>query len=56
MSSMNFSSAKQTVKPPQRGIFPLDHESECKPYMEVRPVCIVGELFAQVHLADFNCI
>ena len=36
MSSMNFSSAKQSVKPPQRGIFPLDHYAECKPFMEVR--------------------
>ncbi|KAL3767967.1 hypothetical protein ACHAWU_005425 [Discostella pseudostelligera] len=33
---MNFSGSKQTIKPPQRGIFPLDHESECKPYMEVK--------------------
>ena len=35
-SNMNFSGSKQTIKPPQRGIFPLDHDSECKPYMEVR--------------------
>jgi cytochrome c oxidase assembly protein subunit 19 len=32
---MNFSSSKQFVKPPQRGIFPLDHDSECRPQMEV---------------------
>ena len=31
---MNFSTKKQVVKPPQRGIFPLDHDSECKSYME----------------------
>lgn len=36
MSSMNFSSSKQNIKPPQRGIFPLDHDSECKPHMQVR--------------------
>jgi len=33
---MNFSSGKQFVRPPQRGIFPLDHDSECKKHMEVR--------------------
>lgn len=46
MSSMNFSGGKQYVKPPQRGIFPLDHDAECKPamdvsfYVERRIVCI----------------
>jgi len=35
MASMNFSSGKQFVKPPQRGIFPLDHDAECKPKMQV---------------------
>lgn len=35
MSSMNFSTSKQYVRPPQRGIFPLDHDAECRPYMEV---------------------
>ena len=40
--SMNFSSSKQFVKPPQRGIFPLDHDSECKPQMKVR-------LHSQIH-------
>lgn len=35
MSGMSFSSGKQHVKPPQRGIFPLDHDAECKPAMEV---------------------
>ena len=36
MASMNFSAGKQFVKPPQRGIFPLDHDAECKPKMKVR--------------------
>ena len=40
---MNFSSSKQNIKPPQRGIFPLDHESECKPYMTVS-LCVSGVL------------
>ena len=38
MSSMNFSTSKQFVKPPQRGIFPLDHDSDCRIYMEVSVV------------------
>lgn len=33
--SMNFSSSKQFVNPPLRGIFPLDHDAECKKYMKV---------------------
>ena len=32
---MNFSTAKQYVRPPQRGIFPLDHDGECRKFMEV---------------------
>mmetsp|Transcript_21137 Transcript_21137/g.50236 ORF Transcript_21137/g.50236 Transcript_21137/m.50236 type:complete len:164 (+) Transcript_21137:2341-2832(+) len=40
MSSMNFSTSKQFVKPPQRGIFPLDHDAECKPYMEKYMSCL----------------
>lgn len=43
MSSMNFSSAKQTIKPPQRGIFPLDHDSECKSYKEKYLSCLKDE-------------
>ena len=38
MSSMSFSTGKQFVRPPQRGIFPLDHDSECRSGMEVRVV------------------
>eukprot|EP00545_Synedropsis_sp_CCMP1620_P001851 CAMPEP_0119005584 /NCGR_PEP_ID=MMETSP1176-20130426/1811_1 /TAXON_ID=265551 /ORGANISM="Synedropsis recta cf, Strain CCMP1620" /LENGTH=119 /DNA_ID=CAMNT_0006957415 /DNA_START=76 /DNA_END=432 /DNA_ORIENTATION=- len=40
MSSMSFSSGKQYVKPPQRGIFPLDHESECKAAMQSYLGCL----------------
>eukprot|EP00543_Licmophora_paradoxa_P010961 CAMPEP_0202476584 /NCGR_PEP_ID=MMETSP1360-20130828/93499_1 /ASSEMBLY_ACC=CAM_ASM_000848 /TAXON_ID=515479 /ORGANISM="Licmophora paradoxa, Strain CCMP2313" /LENGTH=110 /DNA_ID=CAMNT_0049103797 /DNA_START=86 /DNA_END=415 /DNA_ORIENTATION=+ len=40
MSSMNFSSGKQFVRPPQRGIFPLDHDSECKKHMETYLDCL----------------
>jgi cytochrome c oxidase assembly protein subunit 19 len=40
---MNFSSAKQTIKPPQRGIFPLDHDAECKPFKEKYLSCLKDE-------------
>lgn len=43
MASMNFSSSKQWVKPPQRGIFPLDHDRECKEYMETYLACLKRE-------------
>jgi hypothetical protein len=33
--AMNFTASKQYVNPPQRGIFPLDHDAECKKPMEV---------------------
>mmetsp|Transcript_4353 Transcript_4353/g.9801 ORF Transcript_4353/g.9801 Transcript_4353/m.9801 type:complete len:99 (+) Transcript_4353:779-1075(+) len=41
MSSMNFSGGKQYIRPPQRGIFPLDHDSECKAAMEVSEVNVL---------------
>lgn len=37
---MNFSTAKQYVRPPQRGIFPLDHDGECRPFMESYLECL----------------
>ncbi|GMH90959.1 hypothetical protein TL16_g11921 [Triparma laevis f. inornata] len=37
---MNFSSQKQTIKPPLRGIFPLDHFSECKPHLTSYLSCL----------------
>jgi hypothetical protein len=56
MASMNFSSGKQFVKPPQRGIFPLDHDAECKPKMQVSG-CICESMFValecSVHLARY---
>ena len=42
MSSMNFSTSKQYVRPPQRGIFPLDHDSECKPFIDNYLACLNG--------------
>jgi hypothetical protein len=36
----NFSAQKQVIKPPQRGIFPLDHDSECRPTMEKYLGCL----------------
>ena len=37
---MNFSAQKQFVRPPQRGIFPLDHYAECKPFMKNYLECL----------------
>mmetsp|Transcript_20923 Transcript_20923/g.45553 ORF Transcript_20923/g.45553 Transcript_20923/m.45553 type:complete len:128 (-) Transcript_20923:1614-1997(-) len=47
MSSMNFSTSKQYVRPPQRGIFPLDHDSECKPFIAKYMECLNDS--SQVH-------
>ena len=30
-----FGANRINVKPPERGIFPLDHDSECKSFMKV---------------------
>lgn len=38
---MNFSASKQVIRPPQRGIFPLDHESECKSAMKVKLIELI---------------
>eukprot|EP00562_Extubocellulus_spinifer_P002054 CAMPEP_0178478972 /NCGR_PEP_ID=MMETSP0696-20121128/4939_1 /TAXON_ID=265572 /ORGANISM="Extubocellulus spinifer, Strain CCMP396" /LENGTH=110 /DNA_ID=CAMNT_0020106365 /DNA_START=209 /DNA_END=538 /DNA_ORIENTATION=- len=40
---MNFSAGKQFVKPPQRGIFPLDHDAECKTKMKEYLECLKEE-------------
>jgi len=40
---MNFSASKQFTKPPQRGIFPLDHDGECKIHMTNYLECLKGE-------------
>jgi cytochrome c oxidase assembly protein subunit 19 len=37
---MNFSAGKQFVRPPQRGVFPLDHDSECKENMKLYISCL----------------
>lgn len=36
----NFSAGKSVVKPPQRGIFPLDHDGECKTRMKDFVLCL----------------
>jgi hypothetical protein len=55
--SMNFSTSKQFVKPPQRGIFPLDHDAECKPYMEVRNGVLPcgDEWITALNWMEFHC-
>lgn len=40
MSSSSMGASKQVVRPPQRGIFPLDHYSECRPKMESYLACL----------------
>jgi cytochrome c oxidase assembly protein subunit 19 len=48
MSSMSMGGgARQVVRPPQRGIFPLDHQSECQIPMEDYLVCL--QRHAQQH-------
>lgn len=29
-----FGGSRLELKPPERGIFPLDHDSECKPFVK----------------------
>ena len=36
----NFSAGKQVVRPPQRGIFPLDHDAECRESMKTYLNCL----------------
>lgn len=43
MSSISMGSGKQVVRPPQRGIFPLDHEASCRPRMEAYLECLQKE-------------
>jgi len=40
MSSMSMGNTKQVVRPPQRGIFPLDHFRDCKEPMELYLECL----------------
>lgn len=40
MSSRSMGAAKAVVRPPQRGIFPLDHGAECRTTMERYLSCL----------------
>ena len=40
MSSRSMGAGKQVVRPPQRGIFPLDHGAECRTTMERYLSCL----------------
>jgi hypothetical protein len=40
MSSRSMGAGKQVVRPPQRGIFPLDHGAECRSTMESYLSCL----------------
>ena len=37
---MSMGASKQVVRPPQRGIFPLDHMAECRAPMEAYLACL----------------
>ena len=54
MSSMNFSTSKQYVRPPERGIFPLDHDRECKDKMQVYLNCLKGAEDVHHKCRDFS--
>jgi len=51
---MNFSASKQFVRPPQRGIFPLDHDDECKPQMKIYLTCLKGSKNQHNHCRDMS--
>lgn len=40
MSSRSMGAGSQVVRPPQRGIFPLDHGAECRGTMQVYLQCL----------------
>ena len=43
-----FGGGRNNVKPPERGVFPLDHDQECKPMMKVflmQSVLFFAEIF-----------
>jgi len=40
MSAISMGASKQVIRPPQRGIFPLDHGAECKEPMELYLNCL----------------
>lgn len=40
MSAISMGAGRQTIKPPQRGIFPLDHDRTCKEPMEAYLNCL----------------
>lgn len=44
-----FGSGRVQVKPPQRGIFPLDHDKECRPSMTVYLNCLNENHADHVH-------
>ena len=51
---MNFSTSKQYVRPPERGIFPLDHDRECKDKMQVYLNCLKGAEDVHHKCRDFS--
>ena len=55
MSSMSMSSGKQSVvRPPQRGIFPLDHYGDCQAPMQAYLDCLGQNDDAHHKCRDFS--
>jgi cytochrome c oxidase assembly protein subunit 19 len=54
MSGMSMGRPKQVVNPPQRGIFPLDHERECKAPMEQYTACLARERDTHYKCKDYS--
>lgn len=55
MSSMSMSSGKQSVvRPPQRGIFPLDHYGDCTEPMQTYLQCLQDEDDAHYKCREFS--
>jgi cytochrome c oxidase assembly protein subunit 19 len=54
MSFTSMGSSKQVVRPPQRGIFPLDHFRECQEPMEVYVKCMKENRDAHYKCRDLS--
>uniref|UniRef100_A0A7S3LF83 Cytochrome c oxidase assembly protein COX19 n=1 Tax=Amphora coffeiformis TaxID=265554 RepID=A0A7S3LF83_9STRA len=55
MSSTSMSSGKQSVvRPPQRGIFPLDHYGDCQSPMKAYLECLQQHDDAHYHCKEFS--
>jgi cytochrome c oxidase assembly protein subunit 19 len=49
-----FGGSRVQVKPPERGVFPLDHDGECKPSMESYLSCLKNNKRDHFPCKDFS--